>query len=68
MNIDPKRPLRRSTQDYMLAGVCGGIAQWLEWDSTLVRVLYVLALVLLAGFPGIVAYVIAWLIVPPDDR
>jgi phage shock protein PspC (stress-responsive transcriptional regulator) len=68
MTIDPKRPLRRSTSDYMIAGVCGGIAQWLGWDPTLVRVLYVLVSFFSAAFPGILAYVIAWLIVPTDDR
>ncbi len=66
VNIEPHRPLRRSTSDYMLAGVCGGIARWLGWDPTLVRVLYVLASVLSAAFPGVLVYVVCWLIVPPD--
>jgi phage shock protein PspC (stress-responsive transcriptional regulator) len=66
MNIDLHRPLRRSTRDYMLAGVCGGLAQWLGWDATLVRALYVLLSVLSAAFPGIIVYVVLWLIMPPD--
>ena len=36
----------------MLAGVCGGLANWLGWDATLVRVAYVLLSILSAGFPG----------------
>ena len=66
MNIDFRRPLRRSTRDFMLAGVCGGLAQWLGWDATIVRVLYVLLSVLSAAFPGIIVYVILWLIMPPE--
>jgi len=50
----------------MIAGVCGGLAHWLRWDATLVRVLYVLLSVLSAAFPGIIVYVILWLIMPPD--
>jgi phage shock protein PspC (stress-responsive transcriptional regulator) len=48
----------------MLGGVCGGIAEWLGWDPTMVRVLYVLASVLSAGFPGTIVYIVLWLVVP----
>jgi phage shock protein C len=51
----------------MLAGVCGGLAKYLGMDSTVVRVVYVLASVLTAAFPGILVYVIFWLIVPESD-
>jgi phage shock protein PspC (stress-responsive transcriptional regulator) len=52
----------------MIAGVCGGIAEWLGWDPTLVRVLYVVGSILSAAFPGILVYIILWIIVPnaPD--
>ena len=66
MSIDPHRVLRRSTRDAMIAGVCGGIAQWLGWDPTLVRVLYVLLSVLSAGFPGTLVYIILWVVMPED--
>jgi phage shock protein C len=59
-------PLRRSRSDRMLAGVCGGLAKYLGMDSTVVRVVYVLASVLTAAFPGILVYLIFWLIVPED--
>jgi phage shock protein PspC (stress-responsive transcriptional regulator) len=68
MNIDLRRPLRRSSADYMIGGVCGGLAQWLGWDPTLVRLLYVLLSVCSAAFPGILVYVIMWVIVPEDAQ
>ena len=48
----------------MIAGVCGGLAEWLGWDATLVRVLYVVVSVLSAAFPGILVYVLLWLLMP----
>lgn len=52
----------------MIAGVCGGIAESLGWSAGRVRFLYVLISVLSAGFPGTVAYVLLWLIVPRAPR
>ena len=66
MNIDLRRPLRRSSRDYLIGGVCGGLAEWLGWDPTLVRVLYVALSVFSAAFPGILVYVIMWIIVPQE--
>jgi phage shock protein C len=62
--MDLRRPLRRSRRHRMIAGVCGGIAEWLGWDPTLVRALYVLASVVSVAFPGILVYIILWIIVP----
>jgi phage shock protein PspC (stress-responsive transcriptional regulator) len=64
----PTTKLARSRQHSMLFGVCGGIADWIGWDPTLVRVLYVLASVLSAAFPGMLVYLILWLIMPESDR
>ncbi|HEX9636440.1 MAG TPA: PspC domain-containing protein [Acidobacteriota bacterium] len=65
---DPTKPIRRSKKQRMIAGVCGGLAEWLGWDVTLVRVVYVLLSVLTAAFPGILAYILLWIIIPdqPD--
>jgi phage shock protein PspC (stress-responsive transcriptional regulator) len=52
----------------MLGGVCGGLAEWIGWDPTVVRILYVLASVLSAAFPGALVYIILWLIMPKSDR
>ena len=57
-------PLRRSRKNRMIAGVCGGLAQWLGWDPTLVRVLYVAVSILSAAFPGILVYLILWVLMP----
>lgn len=51
----------------MIGGVCGGIAEWLGWDPTIVRIGYVLLSVLSAAFPGILVYIILWIIMPPPD-
>ena len=61
---DSKNPLRRSRQHRLIAGVCGGLADWLGGDVTLVRVLYVVISLLSAAFPGLLAYIILWVIMP----
>ncbi|HYQ95637.1 MAG TPA: PspC domain-containing protein [Candidatus Eisenbacteria bacterium] len=63
---DPSRPLRRS-KNRMIAGVCGGIAEWLRWDPNLVRVLYVLVSFFSAAFPGILVYIILWIVMPKPE-
>ena len=62
--VNPANPLRRSRQHRMIAGVCGGLAEWLGWDPTVVRVLYVVVSVLSAAFPGIIAYIILAAVMP----
>ena len=59
-------PLTRSSEDRMVAGVCAGIARWLGWDPTAVRITYVVFSVLSAGFPGALVYVILWFVMPTD--
>lgn len=63
---DPKNPLYRSRTNRMIGGVCGGIAEWLGWDSTLARVLYVVLSILSMAFPGILVYVILWIVMPEE--
>lgn len=57
-------PLYRSRRDAIIAGVCGGIAEWLGWNATLVRLLYVVISIASVAFPGILAYVILWIAMP----
>lgn len=59
--------LMRSRDDRMIAGVCGGLAEWLGWSPNLVRVLFVLVSVLSVAFPGILVYVILWIVMPQRD-
>ena len=57
-----KKKLYRSKKDKMIAGVCGGIAEYFDVDSTLVRLLTVIFILL--GGAGVVVYIIAWIIIP----
>ena len=56
--------LYRSRRNSIIAGVCGGIAEWLGWSPFRVRVLFVLVSIISVAFPGIVVYLLMWLIVP----
>jgi phage shock protein C len=59
----------KRSRNKIIAGVCGGLAEWLKWDPTVVRVGYVLLSVLSAAFPGIIIYIILWAVMPgPDER
>jgi phage shock protein PspC (stress-responsive transcriptional regulator) len=60
-------PVLRSRDDKMIAGVCGGIAKALGWDSTLVRILYVIVSILSAAFPGTIAYLVLWAVMPKEE-
>lgn len=64
--MSPANPLVRSRSDRMIAGVCGGLARWLGWSPTVVRLLYVVLSVLSAAFPGILVYLLLWLVMPVD--
>ncbi len=63
----PRPGLQRSRENRMIAGVCGGLAEWLGWNPTLVRILYVAVSLASAAFPGILAYLILWFLMPPRD-
>jgi len=64
MNTDTIK-LRRSRDDRMVAGVCGGLARMFNMDAALVRILLVAATLLGFG-AGAVLYVIAWMVVPEE--
>jgi phage shock protein C len=57
------KTLRRSRDQRMLSGVCGGLAEYLNVDATLVR-LGVVALTIFTGGTGVIAYVIGWVVMP----
>jgi phage shock protein C len=59
----PRRRLTRS-RNKIIAGVCGGLAEYFDMDPTLMRVLYVLVSIVSAAFPGVLAYII---LMPPPD-
>ena len=57
-----EKKLQRDTQDKMLAGVCSGLAEYLDIDVVLIRVAFIVAF--LAGLSGGLAYIIFWVVMP----
>ncbi len=69
--FDPQRlrtitDMQRSSNDRIVAGVCSGVARYLNIDPVIVRV--VLAVLTVAGFAGVILYVAAWILLPADDQ
>ena len=60
--------LTKSKKNSMLFGVCGGIAEWLDWDPTVVRITYVLASIFSAAFPGILIYILLIFVMPDSEN
>ena len=60
-----KKRLYKSVTDKKLCGVCGGVAQYFEFDPTLVRLAWVLFTVF--GGSGIIAYIVAALVMPTEE-
>jgi phage shock protein C len=56
--------LKRSRRNRMIAGVVGGLAEYFEMDPTLLRVAFVIVSVVSAAFPGILVYLLLWIIMP----
>ena len=64
-NNKPKR-LTRTRDDRLLAGVCGGLAKYLNIDPTVVRLVFALATFFSVIFPGIIIYLVMWIVVPKE--
>ncbi|HDP94752.1 MAG TPA: PspC domain-containing protein [Candidatus Aminicenantes bacterium] len=62
-----KKRLTRSRRNRMIAGVCGGLAEYFDMDPTVVRLLYVVVSVMSVAFPGVLVYLILWIIMPEVD-
>jgi len=60
------RRLVRS-RNKMIAGVCAGIAEYFGWDVTLFRVAFVLVSILSVAFPGILVYLVCWIVMPRPE-
>lgn len=56
-------PLHRSRKHRIFGGVCGGLADWLGWNPTLVRILYVVISITTVG-SGFLLYLILWILMP----
>ena len=66
MKLDLKKRLYKSRRDNTIAGVCGGIAEWLEIDPTIVRLLFVIFA--MAGGPGVVVYIVLAVVIPEEPE
>ncbi|NQU86239.1 MAG: PspC domain-containing protein [Mariniphaga sp.] len=60
-----QKKLYRS-RDHVLGGVLGGFAKYINADPTIIRIAYVLLSVLSAAFPGLLGYIIFWVVVPEE--
>lgn len=60
------RRLKRSLTDRKVAGVCGGLGDYLDIDPVVFRLLFVLAC-LPGGIPGLIAYLICWVVIPEEE-
>jgi len=60
-------PLRRSRHDRMIAGVVGGLADYFGLDPGIARIVYVLVSIFSVAFPGILVYIILWILIPQED-
>ncbi len=58
--------LKRSRKNCMIAGVMGGIAERMQWDVTILRIVFVLVSIFSAAFPGILVYLILWFLMPKE--
>lgn len=59
-----QRRLMRSSVDCKIAGVCGGLAEYLDVDPTVVRLVFVLVFIFTGFVPGGLAYLIGWIVMP----
>ncbi|CAN5707820.1 PspC domain-containing protein [soil metagenome] len=61
------RQLQRSSSNKVIAGVVGGLARRFDVDTTLIRVAYVCVSILSAAFPGLIVYIVLWVVMPKDS-
>lgn len=64
--MENEKKLYRSSNDKIIAGVCGGIAKYFGLDVSLVRGIYIL-LSIFTSFSGVLVYIVLWLIMPEDN-
>jgi phage shock protein C len=62
------RKLYRSSKQRMIAGICGGLAEYFDMDVNIMRLLFVAISLLSVLFPMVIFYIIAWIIVPEKEK
>jgi phage shock protein C len=63
-----RKPLRRSKDNRVIAGVCAGVAAWMGWEPLAGRFLFVLLSVMSVIIPGIIVYAVLWILIPEKER
>lgn len=64
---DTKKALRRSRSNRMIAGVMGGLGEHYDIDPVKLRIIFVLVSIFSAAFPGIIVYLILWVLIPLEE-
>ena len=62
------KKLYRSSKQRMIAGICGGLAEYFDMDVNIMRLLFVAISLLSVLFPMAIFYIIAWIIVPKEEK
>ncbi len=62
-----EKQLTRLPNDKIIFGICSGVAQYLGWDKTIVRIIFVLLLLVTGFFPITILYIIAYFIMPVNN-
>lgn len=65
---DMTKKLYRSQKQKMIAGICGGLTEYFNIDVSLMRLLFVALALLTALLPLVLFYIIAWIIVPAEEK
>lgn len=63
-----EKVLRRSRNNRMVAGVLAGLATYFGLDISVLRIGYVLLSIFSAGFPGLIVYLLMWVIIPQEEE
>ncbi|RKD30109.1 PspC domain-containing protein [Thermohalobacter berrensis] len=61
-----EKKLTRSVRDRKLLGVCGGLGEYFEVDSTIIRLIWAFITIFTAGIGGIIAYIVAGVVIPEE--
>ena len=65
--MQQQKPLRRSRRKKVIAGVCRGLAEWLGWNVTLVRILFIVGS-FIPVIPGFIVYLVLWVLIPKTSE
>ena len=65
--MKPFKDLRRSTDHTIIAGVCGGLAEWIGWTPWTMRLIFIIGS-FIPVIPGFVVYIILWIVLPVKQK